>query len=202
MKLHLSVAMLLTLITPQVLSGLWSNYEEPYYTTETSFSQTIYVSASTTAVSIEREAWLLDVRHPVDDYTNITSGWGQRTVYGCQRCSSFHKGLDYTPGRGAPVYAIMDGVIIQIENSGAYGVHVILEHKVHEDLVYTTVYAHLQVSNVTKRLQLYNNINKGDLLGLVGSTGLSTGPHLHFEVRKNGRHIDPAGFFATNLPNT
>jgi murein DD-endopeptidase MepM/ murein hydrolase activator NlpD len=201
-KLYLSVGMLLALITPQILSGLWGSYEEPYYNIETPISQTIFVSSSSTAASIDRQNWLLDIRHPVDDYTNTTSGWGQRTVYGCQRCSNFHKGLDYTPGRGAPVYAIMDGVIIQIENSGEYGVHVILEHRVHEDLTYTTVYAHLQVSNVTNRLQLYNNINKGDLLGLVGSTGLSTGAHLHFEVRKNGRHIDPAAFFAKNLPNS
>jgi len=201
-KLYLSVAMLLTLITPQVLSGLWSDYEEPYYITETSISQTIFVSASTTAASIDRENWLLDVRHPVDDYTNTTSGWGQRTVYGCQRCSTFHKGLDYTPGRGSPVYAAMDGVISQVDHKGEYGLHVILEHRVHEDLIYTTVYAHLQVSNVTNILQLDNNIKKGDLIGYVGSTGLATGAHLHFEVRKNGRHINPVEFFAKNLPNS
>jgi murein DD-endopeptidase MepM/ murein hydrolase activator NlpD len=121
------------------------------------------IESSTLVVSsnhydpVQRENWLLDIQYPVDDYTNTTSGFGSRNLE-CSRCSGFHKGLDFTPGRGAPVYAVMDGVISQVENSGGYGVHVIITHQIHEDLVYTTVYAHLQVSNVTKRLQLDNNI--------------------------------------------
>jgi murein DD-endopeptidase MepM/ murein hydrolase activator NlpD len=150
---------------------------------------------------VQREDWLLDIRYPVDDYTNTTSGFGSRNLE-CSRCSSFHKGLDFTPGRGTPVYAAMDGVITQVENSGEYGVHVIITHRIHEDLVYTTVYAHLQVSNVTKRLQLDNNINKGDILGYVGNTGLSTGPHLHFEIRKNGVHVDPLRILQKNMAET
>jgi murein DD-endopeptidase MepM/ murein hydrolase activator NlpD len=93
----------------------------------------------------------------------------------------------------------MDGVITQVEHSGQYGMHVIITHEYIPERIYTTVYAHLQVSNVTKRLQLDNNINKGDLIGYVGNTGLSTGSHLHFEVRENGRHINPAAFFQKHI---
>lgn len=159
--------------------------------------QILHVAASEYQPII-KESWLLDMIYPVDDYENTTSGFGSRNLE-CSRCSTYHKGLDFTPGRGAPVYAVMDGVISQVQRSGEYGVHVIITHEIHPDLVYTTVYAHLQVSNVTNLLQLDNVINKGDVIGFVGNTGLSTGPHLHFEIRKNGVHLDPVRIFEKNM---
>lgn len=161
-------------------------------------SRSFYV-ASGDYDDVKREDWLLDIRYPVDDYANTSSTWGSRYVRDCPRCSGYHKGVDFTPGRGSPVYAAMDGVVTQVQNSGEYGMHVIITHEIYEDLVYTTVYAHLQVSNVTNRLQLDNNIVKGDILGYVGNTGLSTGPHLHFEIRKNGVHINPLPFLDHNM---
>lgn len=158
-----------------------------------------FYTASGNYDDVKREDWLLDIRYPVDNYANTSSTWGSRYVRDCPRCSGYHKGVDFTPGRGSPVYAAMDGVVTQVQNSGEYGMHVIITHKIHEDLVYTTVYAHLQVSNVTNRLQLDNNIVKGDILGYVGNTGLSTGPHLHFEIRKNGVHINPLPFLDYNM---
>lgn len=198
-KLKILSILFMFLLVPQTLLGLISYTElSPAYsgpmTTETQTLKTIGLEPT-----VERESWWLDIQYPVNNYENTTSGYGWRDVDGCSRCSEFHKGLDFTPGVGSPVYAIMDGVVSQVESSGGYGVHVIITHKYMPELVYTTVYAHLQVSNVTNRLQLDNNIVKGDLIGYVGDTGLSTGPHLHFEVRKNGRFLDPVAFFARHI---
>jgi len=190
--------LLLSLLVPQAFYGLLQIQEEAFYVNE-DVQMSSHLVISGPEIGIERESWLLDIQYPVDNYENTSSGWGQRTVYGCQQCSTFHKGLDFTPGKGSPVYAAMDGVVSRVDNAGEYGVHVIITHEIHPELVYTTVYAHLQVSNVTNRLQLDNNINKGDLIGYVGNTGLSTGSHLHFEVRENGRHINPAAFFQKHI---
>jgi murein DD-endopeptidase MepM/ murein hydrolase activator NlpD len=193
--------LLLSLLIPQTVLGLWSITEPtPAFSNEDKPKSVSFVVVGAEP-TVEREVWWLEVQYPVDDYANTTSGYGWRYVKGCARCSDFHKGLDFTPGKGSPVYAVMDGVIEKVDHAGEYGVHVIINHPLHEDLSYTTVYAHLQVSNVTKRLQLDNNIKKGDLIGYVGNTGLSTGPHLHFEVRKNGRFLDPAAFFAKHIRN-
>jgi len=192
-----AVFLLLTLLIPQTYMGLVPQDKDVYLEVQQETSQQLFVIGL--EGDINRENWLLDIQYPVANYTSISSGWGARHIKDCPRCSGFHKGVDFTPGNGSNVYAAMDGVIVQVENSGEYGVHVILEHRIHEDLTYTTVYAHLQVSNTTKRLQLGNNINKGDLIGLVGSTGLSTGPHLHFEIRKNGVHVNPLRILQKNI---
>jgi murein DD-endopeptidase MepM/ murein hydrolase activator NlpD len=198
--MHTAIILLLTLLVPQTFMGLVPVDKDFYLEVLPQQSTQLVINGA--SVSIDRENWLLDIRYPVDNYAITTSGWGSRDINDCSRCSGFHKGLDFTPGRGAPVYAAMDGTIVKVENSGEYGVHVIIDHLINEDLVYTTVYAHLQVSSVTKRLQLDNNIKKGDLIGYVGSTGLSTGPHLHFEIRINGRHVDPLQVLQQNIVET
>jgi len=80
-------------------------------------------------IPLERESWWLEIQYPVDNYENTTSGYGWRDIPGCKRCSEFHRGLDFTPGVGSPVYAIMDGVVSQVEHAGEYGVHVIITHE-------------------------------------------------------------------------
>ena len=198
-KVKILSILFLSLLVPQTLLGLISYTELAPAFSETETTQTHTLNIVGSEPTIEREAWWLDIQYPVDDYENTTSGYGWRDVAGCKRCSEFHKGLDFTPGVGSPVYAIMDGVVSQVEHAGEYGVHVIITHEYIPERVYTTVYAHLQVSNVTKRLQLDNNIVKGDLIGYVGNTGLSTGPHLHFEILKNDRHLNPAAFFEEHI---
>jgi murein DD-endopeptidase MepM/ murein hydrolase activator NlpD len=198
-NVKIALLLLLSIFVPQTLLGLWTVAEPSPAFSYKDEPEVVSFTVVGSEPTVERETWWLEVQYPVDDYTNTTSGYGWRKVSGCARCSEFHKGLDFTPGEGSPVYAVMDGVIEKVDHSGEYGVHVIIKHPLHEDLSYTTVYAHLQVSNTTKRLQLDNNINKGDLIGYVGNTGLSTGPHLHFEVRKNGRFLDPAAFFAKHI---
>jgi murein DD-endopeptidase MepM/ murein hydrolase activator NlpD len=198
-KVKIAYMLLLSLLVPQFFLGL-PKLPEVSYAAENAIQDSVSFTVSGgPATSIDRESWWLDIQYPVDDYENTTSGYGWRDVVGCKRCSEFHKGLDFTPGVGSPVYAIMDGVVSKVDHAGEYGVHVIITHEYVPERIYTTVYAHLQVSNVTKRLQLDNNIAKGDLIGYVGNTGLSTGPHLHFEILKNGRHLNPAAFFKEHI---
>jgi murein DD-endopeptidase MepM/ murein hydrolase activator NlpD len=79
----------------------------------------------------------------------VSSGWGQR-LPSCKGCSSYHQGVDFVPGRGTPVMAAMRGTIHTVENSGAYGVHVIIEHDLHSQ-VWHTVYAHLKKELDTRK---------------------------------------------------
>ena len=197
-KVKIVSLMLLSLLVPQAFYGLLQIQEEAFYVNE-DIQMSSHFVVSGPEIGIERESWLLDIQYPVANYESISSGFGSRYVSNCPRCSGYHRGVDFTPGEGSNVYAAMDGIISQVDNAGEYGVYVMIKHKIHEDLTYTTVYAHLQISNTTNRLQLGNNINKGDLIGYVGSTGLSTGPHLHFEIRKNGKFKDPLRILQKNI---
>lgn len=199
--MKIAYILLLSLVVPQIFLGLPKLSEASFAVEGSTPNSVSFTTSAGPALTADRLDWWLDIQYPVDNYENRSSGWGQRTVFGCQRCSTYHKGLDFTPGEGSPVYAIMDGVITQVDNAGEYGVHVVITHEYIPERVYTTVYAHLQVSNVTNRLQLDNNVVKGDIIGYVGNTGLSTGPHLHFEVRENGKHLNPAAFFNKHIRN-
>jgi murein DD-endopeptidase MepM/ murein hydrolase activator NlpD len=115
-------------------------------------------------------------------YSRRTSGFGMRfhPILQTQRA---HTGVDYAAPTGTPVMSVADGVVIESSYQGAYGNMVVVQHNARQN----TVYAHLSRMQV-KRGQ---TIKQGDIIGAVGSTGLSTGPHLHFEFRVNGRHVDP-----------
>ena len=95
-----------------------------------------------------------------------------------------HTGLDLGAPIGTPVRAAAAGMAEVIDTSGGYGLHVLLSHDSH----LSTLYGHL--SSVSVRTGA--RVQAGDVIGLVGSTGLSTGPHLHFEVRRDARPVDPA----------
>ncbi|MFQ3675875.1 MAG: LysM peptidoglycan-binding domain-containing M23 family metallopeptidase [Endomicrobiia bacterium] len=114
--------------------------------------------------------------------TKITSGFGQRMhpIFGMLK---FHEGIDLKQKYGTPVRAACDGKVIFSGWAEGYGKLVILKH--HKG--YTTYYGHL--SKI--RVKVGNYVFKGQIIGNVGSTGWTTGPHLHFEVRKNGIPIDP-----------
>lgn len=126
------------------------------------------------------------VQWPVPASTTMTSGYGYRS---CDGCSADHRGIDLTPGSGYPVQAVADGVVVLAEESDAgLGVQVVVEHVIDGSLV-RTVYAHLQYGSLA--VSTGEAISRGQQLGLVGSTGASTGPHLHFEVLIAGEQIDP-----------
>lgn len=123
----------------------------------------------------------------------IGSGFGYRTdpFYRTQR---FHAGIDFTAPRGVDVYATADGVVESVTREiWGYGQHIIINH----GNGYKTLYGHLSKFKV-KRGQ---KVTRGQLIGLVGSTGKSTGPHLHYEVHRNGEKLNPAFFFYNDLTN-
>ena len=99
-----------------------------------------------------------------------------------------HMGIDYAAPIGTPIFSVANGRVAHIGYSGAFGNLIILEHPGN----YHTYYAHL--SNYNVELAVGNEVRRGFEIGYVGSTGRSTGPHLHFELRKNGVYVDPYGF--------
>lgn len=98
-----------------------------------------------------------------------------------------HMGIDYAAPVGTPVFSVANGKVVHLGYSGAYGNLIVLEHPGN----YHTYYAHL--SNYNVELEVGNEVRRGLEIGYVGSTGRSTGPHLHFELRKNGTYVDPYG---------
>lgn len=125
------------------------------------------------------------------DLSRVASGFGYRIdpVY---KTVKMHAGLDFAAPQGTPIYATADGVVRLAGNTGnGYGNHVIINH----GYGYETLYGH----QYRIKAKVGQKIKRGELIGWVGSTGKSTGPHLHYEVRKNKRHIDPIYFFYNDL---
>jgi murein DD-endopeptidase MepM/ murein hydrolase activator NlpD len=100
--------------------------------------------------------------------------------------ADYHPGLDISADRGTPVYATADGTIGHASFSGAYGNLVVVEHQFGIE----TRYGHLSAFRTARG----QTVKRGDLIGLVGATGRATGPHLHYEVRVNGRILNPLSF--------
>jgi murein DD-endopeptidase MepM/ murein hydrolase activator NlpD len=128
--------------------------------------------------------WNNDFYAPVKG--EITSPFGER-IHPITKKQSFHSGIDIAAPIGTPVKAAKDGRVKFADEAGLYGLTVILDH----GNGLTTVYGHCFQLNVRQG----DEVKKGDVIALVGSTGLSTGPHLHFEIRLNGKPINSAGYF-------
>jgi hypothetical protein len=116
---------------------------------------------------------------PIEEVIEITSVLGLRW-------GRFHPGIDMPAPTGTPVYASKGGMVLSTVYAGGYGLTVEIEHRNN----YTTKYAHLSVMFVKKG----EFVKKGQLIALVGTTGNSTGPHLHFEIRSNDIPLDPLDF--------
>ncbi len=126
-----------------------------------------------------------------DDLTRTASGFGWR-IHPIHKISKFHAGMDFTAKVGTPVHATGDGKVIFAEYStNGYGLHVVIDH----GYDYQTLYAHLSRMEV-KRGQ---KVKRGDVIGKVGNSGLSSGPHLHYEVIKGQEPVDPVNFFFNDL---
>ncbi|HYH22542.1 MAG TPA: M23 family metallopeptidase, partial [Azospirillum sp.] len=129
------------------------------------------------------------LRTPIDG-AKLTSGFGMRhhPILGY---SKMHKGMDFGAPTGTPIYAAGNGVVEQAGGNGAYGNYVRIRHNTEV----STAYAHL--SRFAKGLKRGARVEQGDVIGFVGSTGRSTGPHLHYEVLKAGHQVNPK---AIDLP--
>jgi murein DD-endopeptidase MepM/ murein hydrolase activator NlpD len=125
------------------------------------------------------------------DLTKIASGFGYR-IHPVYKTGKMHTGIDFTASKGTEIYATGDGLIINSEAaSTGYGRHVIIDH----GYGYQTLYGHMSRINVHKG----QKVKRGDLIGYVGNTGTSTGPHLHYEVIKDGEKINPVSYFYNDL---
>ncbi|HEV7329893.1 MAG TPA: M23 family metallopeptidase [Flavisolibacter sp.] len=125
------------------------------------------------------------------DLNRIASGYGYRIdpVY---KTIKMHAGLDFAAPQGTPIYATADGVVKTAGlSSGGYGNHVVINH----GFGYETLYGHM----VRIKARNGQRIKRGEVIGYVGSTGKSTGPHCHYEVHKNGQKLDPVYFFYNDL---
>lgn len=121
----------------------------------------------------------------------IASGFGTRIdpVY---KVRKMHAGLDFTAPQGTPIYATADGRVKTAGyNAGGYGNHVVVNH----GYGYETLYGHM----VRIKAKIGQRVKRGEIIGYVGNTGKSTGPHCHYEVHKNGRPINPVYYFYNDL---
>ncbi|MHB1170963.1 MAG: M23 family metallopeptidase [Lacisediminihabitans sp.] len=125
----------------------------------------------------------------------ISSGFGPR-IAPCGGCSSFHEGIDFTPGSGVAIGSIAAGVVSQVVNSHAgLGNHVIVDHVINGQKV-QSVYAHMLDGSI--RVVIGQAVQVAQELGQVGSTGESTGAHLHFEIILDGVPVDPFAWLKAN----
>jgi murein DD-endopeptidase MepM/ murein hydrolase activator NlpD len=120
-------------------------------------------------------------RFPLRNFT-LTSAFGRRISPISGRLST-HNGLDLAAPAGAEVYAARDGTVVEASENSVYGKYIVIAH----NDGWTSLYGHLSSINTGLRTK----VKAGILIGRVGSTGLSTGPHLHFELRQNGKAQDP-----------
>ncbi|MBW7892983.1 MAG: M23 family metallopeptidase [Chitinophagaceae bacterium] len=125
------------------------------------------------------------------DLKRVASGFGYR-IDPIYKTVKRHAGLDFSAPQGTPIYATADGVVRLAGNTGnGYGNHVIINH----GYGYETLYGH----QYRIKVKVGQRVKRGELIGWVGSTGKSTGPHVHYEVRKNKHHMDPVYFFYNDL---
>lgn len=125
------------------------------------------------------------------DLKRMASGYGWR-IDPIYKTSKMHTGMDFTADRGTEVYATGDGVVEAIEhNNWGYGQSIIINH----GYGYKTRYAHLSKFNVKQG----QKVKRGDLIGFVGSTGKSTGDHLHYEVEVKGEKVNPINYYHSDL---
>lgn len=148
------------------------------------------------ALSKEKMLAALPAIQPITnkDLKRISSGWGYR-VHPIYKVRKMHWGQDFTAPIGTPVFATGDGKVTEVKGSKRSKVNFGLHLKIDHGYGYETLYGHLNGFNV-KRGQ---KVKRGDVIGYVGNTGGSTAPHLHYEIHKNGKKVNPAYYFFNDL---
>ena len=123
--------------------------------------------------------------------SRMASGFGPR-IDPIYKTKKFHAGMDFSAKTGTPIYATGNGKVIRVRKSRkGYGNHVKIDH----GYGYITLYAHMQKYIVKKG----QKVKRGEVIGYVGNTGKSVAPHLHYEVHKNGKKVNPVNFFYNDL---
>ena len=121
----------------------------------------------------------------------LSSGYGRR-IDPYYKKPKFHYGVDFSAPKGTPIYATGNGTIKKTKKSRrGFGNHLVIDH----GYGYESLYAHMQKYIVRKG----QKVKRGDLIGYVGNSGKSTAPHLHYEVHKDGRKVNPAYYFHNDL---
>ncbi|MGO4322268.1 MULTISPECIES: peptidoglycan DD-metalloendopeptidase family protein [Pseudomonas] len=126
------------------------------------------------------------IRTPVD-FARISSKFSAGRKHPILNKIRAHKGVDYAAPRGTPIKAAGDGKVLLAGRRGGYGNTVIIQH----GNTYRTLYGHMQ--GFAKGVKTGGTVKQGQVIGYIGTTGLSTGPHLHYEFQVNGVHVDPLG---------
>ncbi len=122
---------------------------------------------------------------------SMASGFGYRSDP-FTKVRKFHAGMDFSARTGTPIYATGDGVVTRADNTASgYGNHIVINH----GYGYETLYAHLSAYKVRRG----QRVKRGDVIGLIGSTGRSEAPHLHYEVHKGGKPVNPLNFYYGNI---
>jgi murein DD-endopeptidase MepM/ murein hydrolase activator NlpD len=128
------------------------------------------------------------------DLKRTASGWGYR-IHPIYKVRKMHYGMDFTAPVGTPVYATGNGQVVEVEGTknsrSDFGMYVKIDH----GYGYATVYGHLNRFKVTPG----QNVKRGEIIGYVGNSGLSTAPHLHYEVHKDGERVNPALYYFKDL---
>jgi hypothetical protein len=126
-----------------------------------------------------------------EDLNLLASGFGMR-IHPILKVRKMHQGVDFAAPKGTPIYATGDGVVVSVKTVfGGYGKHIEIDH----GFGFTTRYAHMNEFKVRKG----QKIKRGDLIGTVGNTGSSTAPHVHYEIMKDGRFVNPVNYFFKDL---
>ncbi|KAF2515205.1 peptidoglycan DD-metalloendopeptidase family protein [Flavobacterium foetidum] len=126
-----------------------------------------------------------------ENLKRVASGFGYR-IDPFTKVRKMHNGMDFTANTGAPIYATGDGVVERADNTASgYGNHVVIRH----GFGYESLYAHLSKYNCRPG----QRVKRGDVIGYVGSTGRSEGPHCHYEVHKDGKVVNPLNFYYGNI---
>ena len=126
-----------------------------------------------------------------ENLKRIASGFGYRSDP-FTKARKMHEGMDFTAKTGTPIYATGDGIVARADNSASgFGNHIVIRH----GYGYETLYAHLSKYKARKG----QRVKRGDVIGYVGSTGRSEAPHLHYEVHKNNRVVNPLNFYYGNI---
>ena len=123
------------------------------------------------------------LRTPTDG-ARLSSGFGKRR-HPILGYTMMHRGIDFAAPAGTPIYAAGHGTVIEAKWKGAYGKFILIKH----NNEYSSAYAHMR--NFEKKIKAGTRVKQGQIIGYIGSTGRSTGPHLHYEIRRKGRRINP-----------